>query len=73
MDFVLPQPKYTLSSLSTKELIKVEKANQSIAGVSMSESIFSNETITLHCKIISIKLLQTYLILNKFINTQSSN
>ena len=32
--------------------------NQSITGGSISESIFSNETITLHCKIISSKLLE---------------
>ena len=58
MDFVLPQPKCTLNLLSTNQSIKVGKGNQNIAGESISESIFSNETITLHCKIINSKLLE---------------
>ena len=58
MDFVLSQPKCTLSSLSTNQSVKVKKRNQSIAEGSISESIFSNETITLHCKIISSKLFE---------------
>ena len=45
-------------SFSTNQSIKVEKGNQSISGGNISESIFSTETITLHRKIISSKLLE---------------
>ena len=57
-EFYFVPTKMLTSSFSTNQSIKVEKGNQRIAGGSISESIFSNETIALHCKIIISKLLE---------------